>query len=67
MLISALAFALLASTAQEQPLATNADNAERLIVERDKDKEDQVAKLFEGIRTEAKLPQLKRIRHRDDL
>lgn len=67
MLVSTLAFALLASTAQEPPLATSADNAERLMVERDKGKEDKVAKLFEGIRTEAKLPQLTRIRHREDL
>lgn len=67
MLVSVLTFALLASTAQEPPLAANANNDERLMVERDKGKEDQVAKLFEGIRTEAKLPQLKRIRHRDDL
>jgi hypothetical protein len=67
MLVSALTFALLAPAAQEPPLATNADNSKRLIVERDKGKEDQVAKLFESIRTEAKLPQLKRIRHRDNL
>ena len=57
MLLSALTFPLSASTAQEPPLTTNADNAERLMVERDKGKEDQVAKLFEGIRTAGKLPE----------
>ena len=67
MLLSALTFPLSASTAQEPPLTTNADNAERLMVERDKGKEDQVAKLFEGIRTAGKLPRLKRIRHRSNL
>jgi hypothetical protein len=35
--------------------------------DRDKEKEDHVAKLFEGIRAEAGLPPLKRIRHRGDL
>jgi hypothetical protein len=35
--------------------------------ERDKEMEDQVAQLFERIRTEAKLPAMKRIEHRDGL
>ena len=35
--------------------------------ERAKDKENQVAKSFETIRTDAKLPQLTRIKHRDSL
>jgi hypothetical protein len=64
---SGLLLALLAATALDALLATNPDNAERLTVERDQGKEDQVAMLFEGIRVEAKLPELKRIRHRDDL
>lgn len=42
-------------------------SATEVMGERDKEKEDQVAKLFENIRTEARVPQLKRIRHRDDL
>jgi hypothetical protein len=67
MLASSLMFALLVATAQEAPPATKAGSAGQLIVERDKEKEDQVAKLFEGIRAEAKLPQLQRIRHRPDL
>jgi hypothetical protein len=66
-LASGLVLALWAATAQEAPVSTNQGKAGRLAVERDKGKEDQVAKLFEGIRAEAKLPHLKRIRHRDDL
>lgn len=66
-LTSGLTFALLAATAQEAPPATKPRGAGQLMVERDKEKEDQVAKLFEGIRAEAKLPQLQRIRHRADL
>jgi hypothetical protein len=67
-LVSGVVFALLVATAQEAPPpATKPGDAGRLTVERDKEKEDQVAKLFEGIRAEAKLPPLKRIRHRADL
>ncbi len=67
-LLSGIVFALQAATAQGSPSpATKPGNAERLTVERDKEKEDEVAKLFEGIRFEAKLPPLKRIRHRADL
>src|ERR1017187_7361557 len=66
--VSGLLLVLIAATAQESPLAANQeDNAGRLTVERDKEREDQVAKLFESIRAEAKLPQLQRIRHRADL
>jgi hypothetical protein len=64
---SGLVLALLAATAQEAPTASKQGDVGRATVERDKEKEDQVAKLFEGIRAEARLPQLKRIRHRDDL
>ena len=66
-LVSGLVFSLLAATAQQPPPAPKQGTAGRLTSERDKEKEDQVAKLFEGIRAEAKLPQLRRIRHRDDL
>jgi len=66
-LVSGIVFALLAATAQEVPPATKPGDAGRFTVERDKQREDQVAKLFEGIRAEAKLPQLQRIRHRADL
>jgi hypothetical protein len=38
-----------------------------LISGRDKNKEDQVAKLFETIRANAKIPPLERIKHRDSL
>jgi hypothetical protein len=64
-LVSGLVYALLAAT-QEAPPARQSD-AGRLMVERDKEKEDQVAKLFEASRAEAKLPQLQRIRYRSEL
>ncbi|MFZ0299812.1 MAG: hypothetical protein WAM13_15785 [Candidatus Sulfotelmatobacter sp.] len=64
---SGLALAVLAATAQEAPTAAKEGSAGPVTVERDKEKEDHVAKLFEGIRAEAGLPQLKRIRHRADL
>lgn len=64
---SGLVLALLAATAQEAPTAAKQSNAGRVTVERDKEKEDQVAKLLEGIWAEARLPQLKRITHSDDL
>ncbi len=66
-LVSGVVFALLAATVQEALPATKQGDAGRLMVERDKEKEDQVAKLFEGIRAGAKLPQLQRIRHRAEL
>jgi hypothetical protein len=64
---SGLVLALLAATAQEAPTVPKQGDVGRVTVERDKEKEDQVAKLFESIRAQARLPQLKRIRHRDDL
>jgi hypothetical protein len=66
-LVSGIMFALSAATAQEAPLAAKPSDVTQLTVERDQEKEDHVAKLFEGIRAEAKLPQLQRIRHRADL
>jgi len=66
-LVSGVVFALSVGIAQEVPPATKPVDAGRLRLERDKEKEDQVAKLFEGIRADAKLPQLQRIRHRADL
>src|SRR5262249_51894920 len=39
----------------------------QVIPERDKNKEEDVAKLFDAIRAEAKLPRLKRIEHRPQL
>jgi hypothetical protein len=39
----------------------------QVIVVRDKGNEDQIAKLFETIRVDAKLPSLTRIGHRDSL
>jgi hypothetical protein len=67
-LVSGIVFTLFAATAQEalQPVMKPGD-AGRLTVEPDKEKEDQVAKLFEGIRAEAKLPPLMRIQHRANL
>lgn len=65
--VACLVIALLAATAQEVPVATKQRNVAQLIGERDKEKEDQVAKLFEGIRVDGKLPQLKRIGHRESL
>ncbi len=60
-------FALLAAHAQEGPLGTKQAGAGQPIVARDKEKEDQVAILFESIRAGAKLPQMVRIRHRAEL
>ena len=52
---------------QQLPASANQSDAGVLLVERDKGGEDKVAKLFELIRTDAKMPQLYRIRHRDNL
>ena len=61
--VAAFATAL---SAQESPVNTKQTSIGQ-VVGRDEQKEDQVAKLFEGIRADAKIPALKRIRHRDDL
>jgi hypothetical protein len=60
-------FALLASTGQEALAAGEPRDAGRLTVEREKEKEDQVAKQFESIRAGANIPPLQRIGHRADL
>jgi hypothetical protein len=52
---------------QEAPVTAKRTSAGQVMGQRDKEKEDQIAKLFEGIRADAKIPPLKRIRHRDDL
>ena len=65
--VSALAFAPLGAAAQESAPATKQGDTEQHIVARDKKKEDQVAKLFEGIRADAKLSKLERVRRRADL
>jgi hypothetical protein len=64
LLVVALASGLLAQ--QMAAPATQATGA-RVMGKRDKGKEDQVAKLFETIRTDAKIPHLGRIGHRDSL
>lgn len=53
--------------AQKVPVRAEKGSRASLIAERDKAKEDQVAKSFESIRTNARLTQLKRIGHRDSL
>jgi hypothetical protein len=65
--VSGLVIALWAATAQEVPVTTKQGNVGQLAGERDKEKEDQVAKVFEGIRSDAKLPHLKRIGRRQSL
>lgn len=55
-----------ALSAQNTPVDKQA-NSRQLIGERDKSKEDQIAKLFESIRIDGKLPPLTRIKHRDSL
>src|SRR5579862_4210992 len=66
-LVSVLATTLLVSTAQEVPVPTKQGNVGQVTGERDKEKEDQVAKLFEGIRADAKIQHLKRIGYRESL
>jgi hypothetical protein len=53
--------------AQESAIPAKQAGGGRLMGERDKGKEEQVAKLFETVRADAKIPQLTRIRHRDSL
>jgi hypothetical protein len=59
-----LTFAAVAS-GQQTTVPQNSD--ERAMGERDPEKENQVAKLFESIRANAKIPRLGRIRDRDSL
>ena len=54
-------------SAQEMPVRNMQASAGQLMGVRDKGKEDQLAKLVETIRIDAKLPPLTRIRHRDSL
>jgi hypothetical protein len=54
-------------SAQQVPVPPKEAASRPPIGERDKAREDQVAKLFETIRIDAKLPRLARIRHRDSL
>jgi hypothetical protein len=54
-------------SAQEVPVGTKQASVGQVMGERDKGKEDEIAKLFETIRVDAKLPPLTRIRHRDSL
>ena len=63
---SGIAFVLLVLSAGEALPAARRDAGQPL-VERDEEKEDQVAKLFEGIRFEANISKLQRIGHRADL
>jgi hypothetical protein len=66
-LLIGVVFALLAYTVQEALAAGAPREAGRLTVEREKEKEDQVAKLFESIRAGANISPLQRIGHRADL
>jgi hypothetical protein len=65
--LAVLITALLAATAQEVPVDTKERDAGQHIGNRNKEKEDKVAKLFEDLRRDAKIPHLKRIGHRASL
>jgi hypothetical protein len=62
-------FAVLSTclSAYEMPVGRMQDDTGKLSVVRDKGKENDVAKLFETARSDAKLPPLARIGHRDSL
>lgn len=62
-----LAMILSAAKAQQTPVTANKARIGQVTSERAKDKEEQLAKVFEGIREDAKLPRLSRIKHRDSL
>jgi hypothetical protein len=64
LLVAVLATGLLV---QEAPVPARQAQGGRRMGERDIGKEDEVAKLFETIRADAKIPQLTRIRNRDSL
>lgn len=64
LLVVTLAVGLLA---QEVNVPPKHASVAQTIGERDKEKEGRVAKLFETIRADAKIPHLKRIEHRDSL
>jgi hypothetical protein len=54
-------------SAQQVPVPAKDAASRSPIGERDKAKEDQIAKVFETIRTDAKLAPLARIKHRESL
>src|SRR5258707_15182951 len=64
LLIAVLATGLLV---QEAAVPESQADGGRRMGERDKGKEDEVSKLFETVRADAKISQLTRIRHRDSL
>jgi hypothetical protein len=64
LLVAALATGVLV---YEAPVPASPADGGRLMGERDKGKEDQVSKLFETVRADAKISQLTRIRNRDSL
>jgi hypothetical protein len=64
-LVSGLVLVLLAASAQQN--APLRGDAQGTTAERDKEKEDNVAKLFEHIRAEAKVEPMQRIKHRTNL
>jgi hypothetical protein len=66
-LVSMLVTAQLFGMAQQAPVTAKQTPAGQIVGERDKVKEDQVAKLFERLRADARLPPLTRIGHRDSL
>ena len=66
-LVSLLMTALPVPAAQTVPVPKQQAESGQVMPERDKGKEDQVAKLFEAIRSGSKLPHLKRIKHRPEL
>jgi len=55
------------SSGQEVPVARTSVSDGQVMGERDSDKEDQVAKIFETIRSDSKSSKLSRIGHRDSL
>jgi hypothetical protein len=67
-LVMVLLAAFLLGSVQQIPVPmTQQPNGVQVTPERDRDKEEEVAKLFEAIRSESKLPPLKRIKHRAEL
>lgn len=66
--LAVIVTAVLVSAAPPQvPAPTQHRKTVQVMPEPDKSKEDDVAKLFEAIRAEAKLPRLRRIKHRAQL
>jgi hypothetical protein len=65
--IAVLLAASMVAAARQVALSTQQAKGGQGIPEREKNKEEAVAKLFEVIRVEARLPRLKRIKHRPQL